>query len=215
MKMPRIHTLSAALLALSMLPFSQAGCSKQAPPAATAAATPVPAPVPAAPVAALAPVVVPTPAPVVVAPAPAATPVPTPATIVLDFGDNRSETLTVKAWQAIIANNNEVAIAYAKRCIDTYRPQAVAMQQALTAPVPNSDKDVVSSKWALNDVGTCYYILGQVYEREGNNKDATTAYQSLVTDLPFAQCWDPKGWFWSPATAAKDRIKALQLDALK
>lgn len=123
--------------------------------------------------------------------------------------------MTGKAWQAYGANSYDTAIAYAQKCIDTFKQQALDQQKTLTAPVDASNKDAVFAEWALNDVGTCYYIMGQAYEKKGDNKNAAAAYTYLVQNLPFTQCYDPKGWFWKPAEAAKERIKALEFDSMK
>ncbi|MBE7159385.1 MAG: beta-glucanase precursor, partial [Rhodospirillales bacterium] len=70
------------------------------------------------------------------------------------------------------------------------------------------------AQWALNDVGTCYFIKGQALESQGKKKDAVAAFKYLSDNLAFAQCWDPKGWFWKPADAARDKTKKLEFDAL-
>ena len=30
----------------------------------------------------------------------------------------------------------------------------------------------------------------------------------LLNELPYAQCWDPGGWFWKPAKEVQRRIAA-------
>ena len=37
----------------------------------------------------------------------------------------------------------------------------------------------------------------------------TLAYQKLVDQYYYAQCWDPKGWFWKPAEAAQQALDEL------
>ena len=132
----------------------------------------------------------------------------------LDFGDHSSATITTKAWGALNEKNYDNAIGYAKKCIEMYEKQAVEMQKGLSAPVAG-EKEAVSKLWALNDVGTCLFIMGQALEKQDKGKDALAAYKQLVEKVPFAQCWDTKGWFWKPADAAKGRIKALEFDTLK
>ncbi|MFG0254175.1 MAG: tetratricopeptide repeat protein [Rhodopirellula sp. JB053] len=133
----------------------------------------------------------------------------------LDFGDYSSSTLTTKGWDAYNAKKYKVAVAYAKECIDRYGKEAVAMQNELDAPVPSSDKDAVQSKWALNDVGTCYFIMGQAFEKLEQTDEAIKVYKKLLKDVPFAQCWDPQGWFWKPADAAKKQVKILEFQKLE
>jgi len=141
------------------------------------------------------------------APAPAA---PAAATPTFDFGDGSSSVLTTKAWQSLEAKDYPAVAAYANKCIDSFKTQAVQMQATLKEPAP---KDSAAQLWALNDVGTCYYILGKSLDDQGDKKGAIAAYKFLVDNLSFAQCWDPKGWFWPPAGAAKKRLAELQFDA--
>ncbi len=137
-----------------------------------------------------------------------------PAWADLDFGDFSSSTITGKAWAALGAKNYADAIAYANKCVEMYGAQALEMQKGLSAPV-SGDREEVFKKWAMNDVGTCYYITGQAFEKQDKATEALAAYKQLVDKVPFAQCWDTKGWFWKPADAAKARLKALEFDSLK
>jgi len=133
----------------------------------------------------------------------------------LEFGDHSSSTITTKAWEALNAGKHEDAIGYANKCIELYKAKAEEMQKALNAPVPADNKEEVFKQWALNDVGTCLFILGQALEKQDKGKEALAAYKQLVEKVSFAQTWDTKGWFWKPADAAKGRIKALEFDTLK
>lgn len=128
-----------------------------------------------------------------------------------DFGDHSSETLTTKAWEALTSKNYALVDAYTSRCIELYADKAAEMQAKLTNFAPT---ETASTLWALNDVGTCYYIRGQAFEAQGKNKEALAAYRKLVDDFGFAQTWDTKGWFWQPAGAAKQRVQVLEFDTL-
>lgn len=138
-----------------------------------------------------------------------AVPAPSPA---LDFGNFSSETLTTKAWKASDAGDQASAAGYTDKCIEMFADKAVEQQKALGAPL--TVKEEIFAQWALNDVGTCYFIRGQILEKQGKSKEAVEAYKFLVENLPFAQTWDTKGWFWKPADAAAGRVKALEFDAL-
>jgi hypothetical protein len=145
----------------------------------------------------------------------AATPAATPAAPKYDFGDFTSSTLTTKAWKATEAKDYAAVAAYTGKCIEMFKGKAVEMQKALTAPPVTDDKEKVFANWALNDVGTCYYILGQSLEKQGKAKEAVEAYKFLSENLSYTRCYDTKGWFWNPADAAKERVKALEFDSLK
>lgn len=133
----------------------------------------------------------------------------------LDFGDHSSTTITTKAWEALNTGKHDEAIGYANKCVELYQAKAEEMQKALTAPVPSDQKEEVHKQWALNDVGSCIFIIAQALESQNKGEEALAAYRKLVEKVSYAQTWDTKGWFWKPADAAKERIKALEFDTLK
>ena len=132
----------------------------------------------------------------------------------LDYGDFTSSTLTTKAWKSLEEKKYDHTIKFAKKCIEMFEKDAVKMQSELKEPV-SGDKETVASKWALNDVGTCYFIMGQAYEKMKNKKKALESYKLLAKKVSFAQCWDPNGWFWKPMDAGKKRIKQLEFELLE
>lgn len=140
-------------------------------------------------------------------PAAPATPAEEPK---LDFGDYSSATLTNKAWEAQGAGDTASTIAYANKCIEMYADKAKEMQASLTAPAA---KEQAFDYWALNDVGTCYFILGTAKEKD-DKAGAIAAFKTLVENYSYAQCWDTKGWFWAPADAAKGKLKTLEFEAM-
>ena len=81
-----------------------------------------------------------------------------------DFGDHKSSTLTSKAWEALGKGQYEAALLSIAKCKELYEAEAVKQQAAQTDFLP-ADKG--HSAWALNDVGTCYFIEGQLLEKQG------------------------------------------------
>ncbi|MBC8039214.1 MAG: beta-glucanase precursor [Opitutaceae bacterium] len=144
-----------------------------------------------------------------------AVPAAAPAAPMYDFGDQTSTTLTTKAWKAYESNDLAAVKAYTGRCTQLYESAALAQQGALTGPVSTANVEAVHANWALNDVGTCYFILGQALEKANQPAEAMKAYKVVAEKLAQSKCWDTKGWFWSPADAARSRVKALEFDAVK
>jgi tetratricopeptide (TPR) repeat protein len=123
-----------------------------------------------------------------------------------------SSSLTLQAWDALAAKDFVTAKAKIERCKSLFGEKASEMQISLSVvPGPDTAKDF----WALNDVGTCVFILGKVYEGEGKSAEAITAYQEVIKSYPMSQCWDKQGWYWQPAVAAKERLTALTFDSAK
>jgi tetratricopeptide (TPR) repeat protein len=134
----------------------------------------------------------------------------------VDFGDCTSETLAGKAWDSLSAKEYEKVSIYADKCITSFSAKAKEMQSSLKEPVNpgtnNENKEAVFKQWALNDVATCLFIKGKALREQGKKDEAKKIYEQIVKDYGFAQCWDPKGWFWSVGQAAKDQIMGIDLN---
>jgi len=125
-----------------------------------------------------------------------------------DFGDLRSVTLASKAWDALDKGDVEAVLAFTNKCVELYGEEAKKMQASLTE-YPTGSNQEIFNYWALNDVGTCLYIQGEAYRKANMNEEAKEAYKKVVDNYGFSQSWDPKGWFWKPAEAAKEKITAI------
>ncbi len=122
------------------------------------------------------------------------------------FGDFTSETLATKAWDALNAGDHKGVEVYTKKALSLYENKAIDMSKTVSDFPP---KDKAFSYWALNDVATCYFILGKSLQAQGKDNEAREAYKTIVDKFPYAQCWDPKGWFWKVASAAKDQMALI------
>lgn len=118
----------------------------------------------------------------------------------LDVGDSTSATLVNKAWKASSGKDYPELFAYTQRCVELYSEEGKRMNAALTDFEPPT---TAGQLWALNDVGTCLYIMANAYVELEMYQDAAATYRTLATDFKFSQCWDPKGWFWQPAATAE------------
>ncbi len=125
-----------------------------------------------------------------------------------NYGDFSSQTLATNAWQALDVKDYDAVYAYTNKCIELYRGKAAAMQASLN---DFAQKGTEFDYWALNDVGTCYLIKGNALMEQGKAEEAKQCYNTVINDFKYAQCWDPKGWFWKPADAAKDKLELIEL----
>ena len=128
----------------------------------------------------------------------------------LEFGDYSSSYITSQAWRALRDGDTESVLAYTKKVFDLYAEKADAMQESLTE-YPWESKDKIFSYWALNDVGTSYYIRAEALRKDGKIEEAKETYQTLVDNYFYAQCWDPQGWFWKPSEAAQEALDDLDI----
>ncbi|MBZ0165876.1 MAG: tetratricopeptide repeat protein [Candidatus Omnitrophica bacterium] len=129
--------------------------------------------------------------------------------IAYNFGDFRSETLTTKGWLALNEGDIEAVLAYTNKCLELYAEQAQKMQSSLKDYPQGSNNDIFSY-WALNDVATSLFIQGEAYRQAGMEEEAKGAFMKVVNEYTYGQAWDPKGWFWKPAEASKEKLLMIE-----
>lgn len=116
--------------------------------------------------------------------------------------------LISKAWRALNEKEYVRAIALADQCVKDYAAIAVDQQSPLRE-LPVSE--MANDYWALNDVATALYIKGRALEKRNDTASARMVYGEALKKYPYAQCWDPKDYYWSVAGAARDRIKCIDM----
>lgn len=126
-----------------------------------------------------------------------------------NFGDYRSSTLASKGWESLSAGDLEAVLAYTNKCLELYTNNARKMQESLTA-YPQGTNDEIFAFWALNDAATCLYIQGEAYRKAGMMDEAKAAYNRVINEFKYGQCWDVGGWFWKPAEAAAEKIAMIE-----
>lgn len=142
-----------------------------------------------------------------------------------EFQTDSSENLTAWAWENYKNENYERAIHWAEICVMNYSGEARRQIEAnggLTEYPPGSVESVYKNFWALNDVGTCWLIIGEAWRHLGENPEAgsgskaESAYKMLTDEnksrgeFYFAQCAsDPaegRQFLWKPANVAYARL---------
>lgn len=119
----------------------------------------------------------------------------------IDFGDYTSETLTTKAWDALDAKKYRHVELFAGKCIELYGEEARKMQ----ATMDNyATKGQEFNYWALNDVATSLFIRGRALQLQGKKDEARSSFREILESYGYAQCWDPRGYFWKVSRGAQD-----------
>ena len=128
--------------------------------------------------------------------------------IFYDFGDYTSSALLTKAWEALEQEDVVLVEGYADKCIQLYGARAREMEAGLDQ-YPDGNDDKIFGYWALNDVATAHFIKAKAYMIEGRDSEAAAEFQAIRNEFPFAQCWDPRGWWWKPAVEADNWLKTI------
>ena len=130
-----------------------------------------------------------------------------------DFSDLSNWNLTVSAWEHLAEKDYEGVFAYARKCLEIHEDQArqMAGEMRRFARLGREDDYAV-----VNDVATCHYIMGEAYMKLEKFDKAIKEFTIAIEKYPYAQCWDPKGWFWKVAEVSKkniEKIKDMEKDA--
>ncbi len=126
--------------------------------------------------------------------------------------------LTNLAWDAFNKGAHERAIKHAQECVDDFRGGAERRQRQLedgnappppTGAVGDQERETIFANGLLNDVATCLFIKGKSEEALGRREEAVRTFRD-ASRYTYARCWDPNGWFWSPAEAALDQLSTTE-----
>ena len=118
-----------------------------------------------------------------------------------------SEEMMVQAWQLYDRGEKDAAWRQAKATINLWGNDARELEKSKEQNVGGYlayDESIASLQrihnfWALNDVASCYFILGKIEDEAHHPSEAKDYFMTILEDLPLAQLWDNGGWFWNPA----------------
>jgi len=92
-------------------------------------------------------------------------------------------------------------------CIKKFSAQAEKLAVKLTEfPLTGE----MSHFQVMNDVATCYFIKGESLRDEGKTGEAKKVLKEVIDKYPYAQGWDPRGWYYS--IAEKSEIIIAQIE---
>jgi len=112
------------------------------------------------------------------------------------------------AWDHFNNGTYDAGLAFIDKALATLDPQAKKEAAAMRGfDAPGHERD----HGAANAAGTMLLIRARILEKRDGESAALPAYQRVVTEFPFAQAWDPGGWFWHPAEDAKKRSYTARL----
>lgn len=133
-----------------------------------------------------------------------------------EFQQSTSENLIFWAWGNYKNGNYDRAIEWAEICTFFWSAYAVEQSQGLTSYPSGSIPEIYLNYWALNDVGTCWIIIGESFRKKGDTTKSEIAYRMLTDEnhrqgkFFFAQCAsDPSEgltYLWKPADVSYARL---------
>ena len=132
------------------------------------------------------------------------------ATQASEQSDNKKEVpgldLIHEAWKALEDNDIKRVETVTDQILKRYGDEARRMQASLKE-YPWESMEKIRHYQPLNDVGTAYFILGEIYRRNNNLAAAKLAYQEVIDHYFYSQTTD-NCLMWKPVEAAKEKMEA-------
>ena len=114
-----------------------------------------------------------------------------------------SEEYVRKAWEASSQNNFEEVERLTNDCVAQYGEEAKSQQASLTGLAPKGTEEQYK---ALNNVATALFIHAEALMKKGDVKKSRELFTRIIKEFSWAQSWDPRGWYWTPAEKAQASI---------
>ncbi|NQT28905.1 MAG: tetratricopeptide repeat protein [Candidatus Omnitrophica bacterium] len=112
-----------------------------------------------------------------------------------------------KAWSHLGKREFSEAHLLVDECIEIYSTQAEDQAKALEDFPTKGEEDNFK---IMDDVATCYFIKGEALMREGKTEEAKVAFTKAIDKYPYAQSFDPRGWYWSIKEKSEITLKKLE-----
>jgi len=112
-----------------------------------------------------------------------------------------------QSWEELGRRNFERVYELTDECIAEFKKDADKISQSLRGFPPKGKENVYK---VMNDLATCYFIKGEALMRQGKIEEAVEAFNTIIEKYPYAQAWDPRGWFWSLKEKAEITLKKLK-----
>lgn len=112
------------------------------------------------------------------------------------------------AWEAEGKGEYDRVFQITDECVQIYREEADRIASALEDFPPQGKESIYQ---VMNDTATCMFIKGEAMTRIRENLllenkqdeaeklrlEAIEYFRNLMQRYPYAQAWDPRGWYWS------------------
>lgn len=122
------------------------------------------------------------------------------------FAQNSSDYVK-SGWAALGKRDFEKTHEITDKCISEFSAEADTIAKTLTS-FPSKGKE--ENFKIMDDIATCYFIKGEAFMRDEKKEEAKKIFRKVVEKYPYAQSFDPRGWFWSIKEKAEITLKKLE-----
>ncbi len=112
-----------------------------------------------------------------------------------------------KGWSLLGKRKFDQVYEITNECIDKFSDEAEKLARTLNDFPTKGEEEKYK---AMNDVATCYFIKGEALMREGKTEEAKKVFSEVIEKYPYAQSFDPRGWYWSIKEKAEITLNKLE-----
>ena len=92
------------------------------------------------------------------------------------------------------------------QAMERFGQEARAEQKALKDFPPSEQ---INNYAVLNNVAQCQFIKAEALKKEDKKVEAIEAFKEVISGFPYAQAWDPRGWYYKLADTAQEAIDRM------
>ncbi len=123
------------------------------------------------------------------------------------YAKDSSSDYVNKAWARLGKREFSDVHTLVDQCIEEYSSLAQDQARTLGSFPTKGEEDNFK---IMNDVATCYFIKGESLMREGKTEEAKAIFGEVIDKYPYAQSFDPRGWYWSIKEKSEITLKKLE-----
>ena len=112
-----------------------------------------------------------------------------------------------KGWALKGKKEYDQIIVLTDECIAMFSQEADKLASELVTFPPKGEEGRYQ---VMSDVALCYFIKAEALRAQGKANQAIDAFQTIIDKYPYAQAFDPRGWYWSLKEKAEMAIKQLE-----
>jgi len=112
-----------------------------------------------------------------------------------------------KAWARLGKREFTEVYKLTNECIKLFSKQAENQARFLEGFPTKGEEENFKT---MNNVAACYFIKGEALMREGKLQETKAAFTAVIDKYPYAQSFDPRGWYWSIKEKAEITLRKLE-----
>ncbi|MBD3263783.1 MAG: hypothetical protein GF375_01620, partial [Candidatus Omnitrophica bacterium] len=112
-----------------------------------------------------------------------------------------------KGWSLLGKGEFEEVYRLTDECIEKFSQKADILASGLESFPSKGEEDNYAP---MNNVATCYFIKGETLIKEGKTDEAKKVFETVIEKYPYAQSFDPRGWYWSIKEKAEMTLNKLE-----